>query len=236
MRFDRSSPLRIAIAIAALAACSAPSSRDAPVKTSELAAAPAARAGATPADTDRTDLHSARSMGSASAPITVYEMSDFQCPFCRRHALETMPVLEREFVATGKVRWVFINFPITQLHPNALAAAEFGLCAARAGRFWQAHHLLFEHQSSWARLTDAAPFLLSLADSIGVARQEILPCLEDPAIAAAVKSEAEGSMRAGANSTPSFYIEGGLLVGAQPAEVFRPILDSIYAVRTRPRS
>src|SRR6185436_20896272 len=66
-----------------------------------------------------------RSKGAADAPVTVYEMSDFQCPFCRRHALETFPELERDYVATGKVRWIFINFPIPQLHPNATAAGEF---------------------------------------------------------------------------------------------------------------
>jgi protein-disulfide isomerase len=159
-------------------------------------------------------------------------MSDFQCPFCRRHALETMPALEREYVKTGRVRWVFINFPIPEIHPNAVPAAEFAMCAARSGKFWPAHRLLFTHQPAWAKLGDPASFLLSLADSLKLPRRPLLRCLQDPAVRRAVEAEAQGSMRAGANSTPSFYIEGGLLVGAQPAEVFRPILDSVIAARS----
>ena len=181
------------------------------------------------------DPRASRSLGSPAAPITIYEMSDFQCPFCRRHALETHPQLVREYVETGKVRVVFINFPITEIHPNAVPAAQFGLCAARANRFWDAHLLLFRHQPAWRSLPDAAPFLITLADSLGLAREETVRCLEDPAVTAAIREEGEGSIRAGARSTPTFYIEGGLLVGAQPISVFRPILDSIYAERTSGR-
>ena len=181
------------------------------------------------------DPRASRMLGSPDAPVTIYEMSDFQCPFCRRHALVTHPALVREYIDAGKVRVIFINLPITEIHPNALPAAEFGLCAARAGRFWDAHRLLFRHQPSWAALPDATPFFLSLTDSLGISRDETVRCLEDPAIAAAVREEAEGSVRAGARSTPGFYIEGGLLVGAQPIEVFRPILDSIYEARVGER-
>ena len=228
-------------ALAALTACRggggspAAARQTGEVSATSFAASPVAAA-AEPvraaADTDRVDPRSNRSLGSASAPVTVYEMSDFQCPFCRRHALETMPALEREYVKTGKVRWVFINFPIPEIHPNAVPAAEFAMCAARSGKFWQAHRLLFTHQPAWAKLGDPASFLLSLADSLKIPRRPLLLCLEDPAVRRAVEAEAQGSMRAGANSTPSFYIEGGLLVGAQPAEVFRPILDSVIAAHS----
>src|SRR5437868_15262098 len=65
-----------------------------------------------------------RIKGSPKAPVTVYEMSDFQCPYCRQFALETVPALDSAYVATGKVRWAFINFPLTSVHQNAAAAAE----------------------------------------------------------------------------------------------------------------
>ena len=228
-----------AVALATLTACRgggpAPARQTGEVSATSFAASPVAAA-AEPvrvaADTDSVDPRSNRSLGSASAPVTVYEMSDFQCPFCRRHALETMPALEREYVKTGKVRWVFINFPIPEIHPNSVPAAEFAMCAARSGKFWQAHHLLFTHQPAWARLGDPGAFLLSLADSLKLPHRPLLLCLEDPGVRRAVEAEAQGAMRAGANSTPSFYIEGGLLVGAQPAEVFRPILDSVIAARS----
>ena len=173
-----------------------------------------------------------RTRGSASAPVTVYEMSDFQCPFCKRPVDQTFPVLEREYVATGKVRWVFINYPLTSIHPNAVPAAELAMCAGRQGKFWEAHHLVFRTQKVWAPLKDPGPFLASLVDSLGLSRTAVLPCLEQGQTRKEIQTDAEGSARAGAQSTPSFYIEGGLMVGAQPIEIFRQVLDSIYRVKT----
>ena len=216
----------VAAAIAGVLACSEKSGSPPPAGERQVAAAAVAAA-----DVQADDPRGSRSRGSASAPITVYEMSDFQCPFCRQHALETMPSLEREYIATGKVRWVFINFPIPDLHRNAIPAAELALCAARAGKFWDAHHLLFQHQKTWGPLADARPFFLSLADSLKLPRDATLACVQDSTMTRAVREEAQSAIRAGATSTPTFYIEGGLLIGAQPASVFRGILDSIYALK-----
>jgi protein-disulfide isomerase len=176
-----------------------------------------------------------RSKGSAKAPVTVYEMSDFQCPYCKTFALETFPQLERDYIRTGKVRWVFINFPLTSVHAHASAAAELALCAARQRGFWRVHDLLFQHQETWAPLKEAGPFFVSLADSAGLSKKTLLTCLETPATLNAVQADAEGAARSGASSTPSFYIEGGLLEGAQPLELFRRVLDSVYAVKTGKR-
>jgi protein-disulfide isomerase len=170
-----------------------------------------------------------RSKGSATAPVTVYEMSDFQCPYCRTFALKTFPQLERDYIRTGKVRWVFINFPLTSVHAHASAAAELALCAAKQRGFWRVHDLLFQHQETWAPLKEAGPFFVSLADSAGLSKKTLLTCLETPTTLNAVRADAEGAARSGASSTPSFYIEGGLLEGAQPLEVFRQVLDSVYA-------
>lgn len=174
-----------------------------------------------------------RTKGSTSAPVTVYEMSDFQCPFCRRHALETWPALEREYVATGKVRWIFINFPLTSIHPNAVAAHELAMCAGRQGKFWEAHDLVFRTQGTWSPLRDPGPFLASLVDSLRLPRTPMQRCLEQAQTRAEIESDTEGSIRAGASSTPTFYIEGGLMAGAHPLPVFRQVLDSIYAARSR---
>ncbi len=176
-------------------------------------------------------LIDARAKGSRRAPITVYEMSDFQCPYCRRHALETFPEVERAFIETGKVRWIFINFPLTQVHANAAAAAEFAMCAAKAGKFWPIHDLLFKHQTTWAPLKEPGPFMLSLIDSAGFARSALTPCLQKGEMRELVRADAEGAARSGAVSTPTFYIEGGLLPGAFPASVFRAILDSVYIAK-----
>jgi protein-disulfide isomerase len=176
-----------------------------------------------------------RSKGSPTAPIAVFEMSDFQCPFCRQHAMSTFPELERKYINTGKVRWTFVNFPSPQLHPNATAAAEFAMCAARLDRFWPVHDLVFKHQNSWKALPDPGPFLLGLADSAGIRRNDILPCLVQGETRELVRNEAEEVARVGIQSTPTFVIEGKLLRGAAPLDVFVGILDSIYAAKTAPR-
>jgi protein-disulfide isomerase len=174
-----------------------------------------------------------RSKGSPTAPITVYEMSDFQCPYCRSFALETFRALEKEYISPGKVRWVFINFPLTSIHANAVAAASTALCAARQGAFWPVHDLLYTHQDTWAPLKEPGPFFLSLADSAGISKPKLLACVKSPATTSEIRYEAEGAERSGAGSTPSFYIEGGLLTGAHPLPLFRQVLDSIYTVKTR---
>jgi protein-disulfide isomerase len=173
-----------------------------------------------------------RTRGSTTAPVTVYEMSDFQCPYCRTFALTTFPALDSAYVATGKVRWVFINFPLTSIHENALPAAETALCAARQNAFWRVHDLLYQHQDVWAPLKQPAAFFLSLADSAKISRPALMACVRSPETQGAVRADAEGAERSGASSTPTFYIEGGLLVGAQPLPVFRQVLDSI--LKTKP--
>jgi protein-disulfide isomerase len=176
-----------------------------------------------------------RTKGSPRAPVTVYEMSDFQCPYCRKFAEDSFPTIERSYIATGKVRWIFINFPLTDIHNNAAAAAQLALCAAKQKGFWRVHDLLFEHQEVWAPLKEAGPFFLSLADSAGLSKQALLSCVEAPETIQAVQADAEGAARSGAGSTPTFYIEGGLLEGAVPLPVFRQVLDSVLAAKAAKR-
>jgi protein-disulfide isomerase len=196
-----------------------------------LAAASALFAGSLAAQSADPGPLTSRSRGSAQAPVTVYEMSDFQCPYCRSFALETFPQLDSQYVATGKVRWVFINFPLTSIHPNSVPAAGIALCASKQQAFWPIHDLLFRHQSDWAELKDPGEYLLSLADSARISKSALTDCVRSPTTNDEVRADAEGASRAGAASTPSFYIEGGLLVGAQPPTLFRHVLDSIYAVK-----
>ena len=193
----------------------------------------AASGAASGADSTATDPLAGRTRGSARAPVTVYEMSDFQCPYCRRFALETFPALDAAYVATGKVRWVFINFPLTSIHPNALAAAEVAVCAAQQDAFWRVHDLLYKYQEVWAPPKEPAAFFLTLADSAKISRPALLACVRSPATQETVAAEAQGAERSGASSTPSFYIEGGLLTGAQPVGVFRQVLDSVLRSKRR---
>jgi protein-disulfide isomerase len=177
------------------------------------------------------DLIAARTKGRADAPITVVEMSDFQCPYCRQFTTEAFPAIEREFVETGKVRWIFVNFPLTELHPNAVAAAELAMCSAKQGKFWPMHDLLFAHQRTWGPLREPGQFLLTLVDSLRIPRDSIVPCVRGGELRALVQKDANIAARIGANSTPTFLVEGALMSGAYPADVFKHVLDSIYALK-----
>jgi protein-disulfide isomerase len=190
-----------------------------------------ATGGGLAAQQQSTTAAATRAKGSPSAPVTVYEMSDFQCPYCRRFALETFRAIEQEYISPGKVRWVFVNFPLTSIHANAVAAAATAVCAARQGAFWPMHDLLYQYQETWAPLKEPGPFFLSLADSAGISKPKLLDCVKAPATEAEIRYEAEGAERAGASSTPTFYIEGGLLAGAHPLPLFRQVLDSILATK-----
>jgi protein-disulfide isomerase len=190
-----------------------------------LASAPAAAQQGSSSATDT------RAKGSPTAPVTVYEMSDFQCPYCRRFALETFRGIEQEYISPGKVRWVFVNFPLTSIHANAVAAAATALCAARQGAFWPMHDLIYQYQETWAPLKTPGPFFVSLADSVGISKPKLVECVKSPATESEIRFEAEGAERAGASSTPTFYIEGGLMTGAHPLPVFRRVLDSILATK-----
>lgn len=183
----------------------------------------------------RDDLTAARTRGSADAPVTVYEISDFQCPFCAQFWRETMPALEREYVARGRIRLIFVNFPLP-MHPNAEPAAELAMCAARQDKFWAMHDLLFRHQASWEGLQQPGSYFLGLGDSVGANRDSLAACVRTRATRDIVRADAEGAyQRSGVRSTPTFYIEGGLLVGAQPVSVFRTVLDSIIRVKEAAR-
>ena len=122
---------------------------------------------ATPSAPQDTAL-TARTKGSPSAPITVIEIADFQCPACRLFWAETMPQLQKEYIDPAKVRFVFVNFPLVQIHHNAAAAAQLAMCAARQNRFWPIYDALFEHQSAWAGLADPSAYFFSLGAGAGL--------------------------------------------------------------------
>jgi len=191
-----------------------------------------ALAAAAPGRGQQADGAAQRSQGARTAPVTVYEMADFQCPACRAFAITELPRVEHDYIQTGKVHWVFINLPLTSIHKNTIPAAEVAMCAARQGKFWPMHDLLYHHQDEWADLDAPLPYLYGLGDSLHLSQPALRTCVEGHATRPAIDADAASAARAGAHATPSFYIEGGLLEGAPPYAVLQTVLDSIYTAKT----
>ncbi|HEY2940936.1 MAG TPA: thioredoxin domain-containing protein [Vicinamibacteria bacterium] len=155
--------------------------------------------------------------GPESAPITIIEYADYQCPYCTR-ANAALKQVEEHYA--GKVRIVFRDFPLTQIHANAAKAAEAGACANEQGKFWPMHDRLFANQTKLA-----VPDLKQHASELGLDAAAFETCLDSGKHAADVKKSLEEGQRLGLSGTPSFFINGRLLVGAQPYEGFAQVID-----------
>jgi protein-disulfide isomerase len=181
----------------------------------------------------RTSVADAPTLGRAEAPVTLVEFSDYQCPFCQRFFATTLSTIKKDFVDTGKVRYVFRDFPLDQLHPLARRAAEAAHCAGEHGKYWEMHDLLFQNQKA---LTP--PQLAEHARTIGVDGAKFDECLASGRHAARVERGLTDGSAAGVQATPSFIVgktkaggvvEGMPIRGAQPLETFRRIIDQMLA-------
>ncbi len=156
--------------------------------------------------------------GPKDAPVTIVEFSDFHCPFCRG-AVATLQDVMRQY--PGKVKWVYRDFPIPSLHPQAAKAAEAARCAGEQGKFWEYHDVLFESQNQ-ATLADFKRF----ADQLKLESKRFAACLESGRHQAAVQSDMDDGARLGITGTPTFFINGRLLVGNQPVDNFKRIIET----------
>ncbi len=153
--------------------------------------------------------------GVSSAPITIVEFSDYQCPYCKRATATIREVLLKY---EGKVSLVYKDLPLP-MHPEAQRAAEAARCAGESGKYWEYHDALF----AAASLTRDS--YAQLASSIGVEPAKLQSCLDSGKHRAAVQADAEQAKSLGISGTPAFLINGIFLSGAQPAEAFTRIID-----------
>jgi protein-disulfide isomerase len=161
------------------------------------------------------------SLGSKNAKVTIVEWSDFQCPFCGQ-ARPTLQEIERTYKNDVKVVWR--NQPLTAIHPNALPAAKAAMAAAKQGKFWEMHDLMFAHQQE---LSEAK--YEEWAKQIGLKVARWKKDKESPQIASAIEKDARYGMQVGADGTPTFFINGKLIAGALPFESFKTVIDEQIA-------
>jgi protein-disulfide isomerase len=168
--------------------------------------------------------------GERTAPLTLVEFTDYQCPYCARHVRETWPQIEKEYVETGKLRYATLDLPLEGIHKLAFKAAEATHCAEQQGRFWEMHDRLFANQRAlepWSGHAEALGLDVAAFDA----------CLEGDLFAAAVRRDMAVAAKVGADGTPSFLIAltdprdptkvKGLtfLSGARPFAAFKAEID-----------
>jgi protein-disulfide isomerase len=156
-------------------------------------------------------------LGNANAAVTLVEFSDFQCPFCAR----VMPTLKRVHETYGdRVRIVWKDFPLTSIHPQAFKAAEAGQCAREQGKFWEYHDRLFANQQALEPES-----LKKHAAEAGLDAAKFNACLDGAKYGDRVQEQMGVGTGLGVGSTPTVFINGRLVSGAQPYDVFTTIID-----------
>ena len=164
------------------------------------------------------------SIGDVSAPIKIIEFSDYQCPFCERAFQQTYPEIQK-LVKEGKVRLTFKDYPLP-FHEQADEAAVAANCANEQNKYWEMHDKLFQTQQSWSGNSDPYTIFKGYAKELKLDEKKFAACVADPKQAKEVQDDlAEGSA-AGVSGTPTFYINGVQLVGAQPWSAFKQVIDT----------
>jgi len=168
--------------------------------------------------------------GDEAAPLVLVEFGDLQCPACLGYATKTLPAVEAAYVKTGKVKLVYLDFPL-DMHTSAFDAAIAAQCAGRQGRFWEYHDLIFQHLLY--RPADFARY----ADMLGLDRTAFDACLDDPAVLEGIRQDVRQARSLGVNSTPTFALARPrpgkdklqvleLIRGAKPFETFKAEIDA----------
>lgn len=178
-------------------------------------------------------------LGREDAPLTIIEFSDFQCPFCRTFWSRTLDQLTTNYIDTGRIKFVYRDFPISSIHPGAQPAAEATECADDQGKYWEMHDKIFERQNEQGRGTvqfDVAD-LKAWAAEIGLNMEEFNDCLDSGKYAQEVQKDLLDGQRAGVRGTPTFFIgteqDGYVeLVGAQPYAAFRQVIEAELELAT----
>ena len=139
--------------------------------------------------------------GDKNAKVTLVEFSEFQCPFCGRHARDTYPQVDKEYVQTGKVKYVFRDLPLESLHKNAFKAAEASHCAADQNKYWEMHDRLFANQNS------LEPAMLTAhAQAVGLDTKKFQACLDSGKYAAQIRKDIADANKIGITGTPTTVI------------------------------
>jgi protein-disulfide isomerase len=171
-------------------------------------------------------------LGSKDAPFTMVEFTDYQCPFCQRFHTTAFTELKKNYIDTGKVRFYSRDLPLDSMHPNAIRAAQAARCASEQGQFWAIRDIMGANPSKLdmdSLVADAASLKMDTA--------KFRSCVESEKYKQAIQTDVLEAMKIGADGTPTFVIgkstpegvDGEVMVGAMPYEVFDRKLKTLEA-------
>lgn len=183
----------------------------------------------------KVDIAGGVILGSAEAPLTLVEFSDYQCPFCRRFHDQTFSQLKKVYIDTGKVRYVFRDFPLDRIHPQARKAAEAAHCVGDQGKYWQIHDVLFRSQQHLK-----SGDLKSYAQKLGLDMNAFDTCFDQKKYASRVQQNLTDGLKIGIRGTPSFVlgktgkdgtVDGLIITGARPFSDFKQGIDQLLSAK-----
>lgn len=160
--------------------------------------------------------------GSETAPVTLVEYGDFQCPACKIY----FPIVEKVVAdySSSTLRFVFRHFPLSQ-HPNAMPAAQASEAASIQGKFWEMYNMLYEKQADWENAKDAKTVFIGYAHSLGLDEKKFGEDYELQSIKDLIDMNYKGGAKAGINSTPTFFVNGKQIKSPQGYDEFKKIID-----------
>jgi protein-disulfide isomerase len=202
----------------------------------EIKALLQSRAQAVPSQNVVLDLGKNPSQGDPEAKLTLIEFSDYQCPYCAKYFRETAPQIEQEYIKTGKLKHVFMDFPLESIHKLAFKAAEAANCAGEQGKYWEMHNQLFANQQKLEPWT-------AHAQSVGLDLVKFEECLDSGRQATEIRSNMAEGQKAGVTGTPAFFLAYtdaksskvntiARLSGSQPFSVFKSAIDKLLAAQS----
>jgi protein-disulfide isomerase len=171
--------------------------------------------------------------GSKDARLTLIEFSDYECPYCKRHVDTTLPQLEKEYIATGKLRYVFRDFPLESIHKQAFKAAEASHCASEQQKYWEMHDRLFANQDALA-----PGDLVEHARAIGLEARPFRKCLDSGRYADVIRRSVTEGKKLGITGTPAILLgtsdgsvvkEIKFMAGALPFAIFKKEIDQLLS-------
>ena len=173
--------------------------------------------------------------GDKNAKLTLVEFSEYQCPFCGRHVRDTFPNIDKEYIQTGKVKYVFRDLPLESIHKNAFKAAEASHCAGEQKKYWEMHDRLFANQNA------LEPAMLTAhAQAIGIDSKKFQACLESGKYAEQIRKDIAEANKYGISGTPTTVIGmtqpgdtkikvARVIRGAQGFNAFKAAFDELLA-------